>query len=638
MASDSRWSGYVASIDGLRAVAVILVLLYHADYAWFEGGFVGVDVFFVISGFLITRNILHQVENGEWSLLRFYANRIARLFPALATTVSLTLVTAFFILVPEDLTRLAHSGWSALLSISNLFFWSEAGYFDGASEVKPLLHTWSLGVEEQLYLFWPILIVILARHGSSKITLVGVVVACTLSLIGALIYTVPHPEGVFFLTPFRIYEFGFGAIAAHLWHSGAPRIATALIAWAAVGTLIYLSAAIENPHNILVAALGPAALTVGFIIGAEHASIKAIFASRPMRWIGNRSYSIYLVHWPVTVLWRMSADTPLSGAEKPILLILSIMGGALLYSGIERRYRFNKTTSAIKQRTILLGSACALVTTAGIAATYHLTAGVPQRIPIELRTATADLPSAWDQRNAAVRTGICNLSPYIHEPEQYDRQACLRGRQDRPSYLVLGDSYGSEAYWIFKEAFPGVHFGQLTIEGCSLRRPDLFGSGRYAICTQLFAEALHTLIAGREFQGAILASEWTTENHENIAPLLQEIAQIDLSLILVGPRIRFSDHVPNILLRVFNLRQANSEAQRWLVEEPFVLNDRLRSSYGSAIQYVDAVGLQCSGLCQILNDNDELQYLDHSHLSVAGMRVLAAQLRSAYPQLFAAKR
>ena len=150
---------YRADIDGLRAIAVLSVVLFHLDFALFEGGFVGVDVFFVISGYLITSIIKHKYENQDFKLADFYARRIRRLVPPLIATIAATLFGAALIMTPYDMVGFSRSAVAALFSLSNIVFYLESGYWDTASELKPLLHTWSLGVEEQFYLFWPALII-----------------------------------------------------------------------------------------------------------------------------------------------------------------------------------------------------------------------------------------------------------------------------------------------------------------------------------------------------------------------------------------------------------------------------------------------------------------------------------------------
>jgi peptidoglycan/LPS O-acetylase OafA/YrhL len=177
--------GFIRSIEGMRALAVLVVLLFHLDIPAFEGGYLGVDLSFVISGFIITRNILSDLHGGSFSLKEFYIRRFRRLFPALLVSVLLTLVVAILIVPPIELVNTAKSAIFAVFSLANFHFWLESGYFDGAASTKPLLHTWSLSVEEQFYLFWPALVLLLANAPRHMIV---AVVLLLLSLGSALLW------------------------------------------------------------------------------------------------------------------------------------------------------------------------------------------------------------------------------------------------------------------------------------------------------------------------------------------------------------------------------------------------------------------------------------------------------------------
>lgn len=212
---------YRSEIDGLRAIAVLGVLLFHFGVDRLGGGFAGVDVFFVISGFVITRLLRSELEAGTFSFATFYRRRIFRILPALLVTVALTTIAMFLFATPDRLTAYAPSALAAILSFSNIQFWNEAGYFDAGAETKPLLHTWSLGVEEQYYLIWPVLLVLLfglraSAAARQRNILIGLGLLSLASLGAAIALLPTEASFVFYWMPFRIYEFAIGAALVFL--------------------------------------------------------------------------------------------------------------------------------------------------------------------------------------------------------------------------------------------------------------------------------------------------------------------------------------------------------------------------------------------------------------------------------------
>ncbi|MES1159072.1 MAG: acyltransferase, partial [Terricaulis silvestris] len=211
---------YRADIDGLRALAVLPVLAFHAGLAPFSGGFVGVDVFFVISGFLITGMIVAEAEEGRFSLVRFYERRARRILPALIAMIALIAIPVSILLIPETLKAFGASAAAAVLSVSNIFFWREAGYFDLSAAQAPLLHTWSLGVEEQFYIFFPIYLVVMRRlTGWSWLRIIGAL--AILSLIIGIVLVRFSEKAAFYLPMGRMWELALGGLLAV---GGIPRL------------------------------------------------------------------------------------------------------------------------------------------------------------------------------------------------------------------------------------------------------------------------------------------------------------------------------------------------------------------------------------------------------------------------------
>ncbi|MBU2328303.1 MAG: acyltransferase, partial [Alphaproteobacteria bacterium] len=204
---------YRSDIDGLRALAVVPVLLFHAGVTGFGGGFVGVDVFFVISGYLITSIIVREIDQGSFSIVRFYERRVRRIFPALFAVIAFACIVAPFALLPSELRTLANEVYGALAFVANIVFWRAADYFATSAEQKPLLHTWSLGVEEQFYIFTPIAIWIIARY--ARKALLPITILLLITSFAACIYFTPiKPSASFYLLPFRAWELLVGSILA----------------------------------------------------------------------------------------------------------------------------------------------------------------------------------------------------------------------------------------------------------------------------------------------------------------------------------------------------------------------------------------------------------------------------------------
>lgn len=354
---------YRADIDGLRAAAVLAVLLYHFDFKAFSGGFTGVDIFFVISGFLITQNIMADLSGGTFSFARFYARRVKRLFPALYATLLLSLLASHLLFTPEHHLQFGKSLLASLLSVSNILFWKEAGYFDTAAEFKPLLHTWSLAVEEQFYFIWPAMLLLLAKLGR-KWLLAVLLLGSAASLYCAERWLHSDPSGAFFLTPFRLAEFACGA--ALVWLPAPRRKWLAELALAA--GLLGISWGIfrfskQTPFpglHSLVPSLG----AVLIIWGGQAPLLGWLLRNRLAAGIGLISYSLYLIHWPLLIFYKYWKYSELTLRERQGLLLLCFILAGLSWRFIEQPFRKGRL---MPQRLffVLCGLTAALLLAAG---------------------------------------------------------------------------------------------------------------------------------------------------------------------------------------------------------------------------------------------------------------------------------
>ncbi len=341
--SAPRQHAYYAHVDGLRAVAILAVVIYHAAPQWLTGGFIGVDVFFVLSGFLITRLIAREIATETFSLVSFYARRIRRLLPAATVTLVGVAGLAYFILLPDAYQSFGKSLSNTALFVSNFYFMKHSGYFDAPAHLVPLLHTWSLSVEEQFYVFWPILLAIVAPKVQPRLVLAMGVILCLASLAFAQ-YKLGHARGfVFYMLVTRFWELGIGALLAltieRIALKGWQSEAAAVVGVAAIIT----SAAVLTKASVFPGlAAVPACLGTALVIaaGARRGSFTIQSLSwRPVVFIGLISYSLYLWHWPLLALARYYAQRGLTPIEITAVISLSVIAAILSWRFVERPFR-----------------------------------------------------------------------------------------------------------------------------------------------------------------------------------------------------------------------------------------------------------------------------------------------------------
>ncbi len=361
-----------ADLEGLRGVAVIAVLLFHLGFPWAAGGFVGVDAFFVLSGFLITGLIIREHERtGRISLPAFYARRVRRILPAALVTIVVTVGVAAFVLAPLDLPEITIDGAAAALSVGNIRFAFEATDYFGPTTPSPFRHFWSLGVEEQFYLLWPALMILaLARGGSRRrvALVIGGVVAA--SFAASFWLTGVDQAWAFYSFPTRAWQLGLGGLLAATagWFARRSGLLLSSIALAGVGGLIAGVVLLDGsmPYPGLPALL-PAVATAAVVIGGDRRGPARWLLSRaPLRWFGRISYSLYLWHWPFLVLPVLALGRELALDERLALAGISIAVATASWRWIEEPFRRGWSPTISRPRTVLAGIG-AMVLTAAVA-------------------------------------------------------------------------------------------------------------------------------------------------------------------------------------------------------------------------------------------------------------------------------
>lgn len=349
---------YRKEIDGLRALAVLPVIFFHAGFSSMKRGFLGVDIFFVISGFLITAIILGDLQKGQFSFLKFYDRRIRRIFPIFATVLIISTIVAWFIMFPDELSTYSDSLLASILFYANFFFYNLlGGYFSPDAEFQPLLHIWSLAVEEQFYFIFPVLLLCFYKFGRNVIVLiVGSIFFA--SLMFCLLYGVDHPIFVFYMLPARFWELAAGALLAISTldkRQFSPKLLNYL-AWP--GFLLIVYSLLAMPHKMVFPGWGTLPVIVGTVLVLAFARaethVAKILSWRPLVFIGLLSYSAYLWHQPIFVFARLyypefiEAGSQFKKFIYLALIILVFLISALSWKYIEQPFRTRKSSTSNK--------------------------------------------------------------------------------------------------------------------------------------------------------------------------------------------------------------------------------------------------------------------------------------------------
>lgn len=523
-------SSYRPEIDGLRAVAVLPVILYHAGFSGFSGGFVGVDVFFVISGYLITSIIYSDLECGRFSFLRFWERRARRILPALFLVTGLSIPAAWVLLAPADMRDFAQSVGAIPVFAANILFWLESGYFDTAAELKPLLHTWSLAVEEQYYLIFPLLFLLLWR-GGGHLLWAGFGVLALTSLVVSWWSAGNAASAGYFLMPARAWELLAGVFAALLWRRGTLTMPPALSELLALAGLAMIGWSMTRFDHTTpfpgIAALLPVAGTVMVILWArETTRVGRLLSLRGPVAIGLVSYSAYLWHQPLFAFARYTAptDVPVSGFVALIGLTFALAW--ISWRFVEGPFRDKTRVSGWIAAPVLGVAAVVLI---GFGAGGHLTNGY------------AKFRFTHEER-ARIESAKRNYLPSCADTETL----CLENRTPQ-DVLLLGDSNAYHFARVLRDVTEakGGTLANVTLGGClplmGLHRLDMTLSDvrRCAAFNEALAERL---TRDNLPEHVVLSAAWALyfygpEYFEGLKGPRMEIASARLSESIGGPEI-----------------------------------------------------------------------------------------------------
>jgi peptidoglycan/LPS O-acetylase OafA/YrhL len=599
-------SKYRADIDGLRAVSVLAVMGFHFGLAAFGGGFIGVDVFFVISGYVITLSLLGDLAAGRFSILAFYERRVRRIFPALIFTFALSWLAAWLLLLPSHFLDFSNSLLSSATFVSNLYFWKNSGYFDNSAQLRPLLHTWSLSVEEQFYLFMPVAVYLIHRYLKMRWALL-LVPALLASFALSVFATYTAPTANFFLLPTRAWELLVGAMLAfaHL-PAARGRIADGL-ALAGIGliafSVVFYSDATPIPG---VGALAPCLGAALLIYTGMHAQtyVGRFLMLGPMVFIGKISYSLYLVHWPIIVFARHAALREPTNLQLVLIALASVGLATFSWAYVERPFRWPK--KPVPRAQLLWGGAGAMAFAALIGAAGVLSQGIPGRFGAGVKEAQVE-QGTW-------KTGVCFL---LGDPDYraWNADACRRTSGKAQNALLWGDSFAAHYApgLVANTSNLTANFFQYTAAGC----PPILSYYSYARphC-QAFNAHVFSIIRTHDIKTVVLSARWRdmrTRGFGGLADTIAALKNAGVDVWVIGQSTEFLTDVSAIAQR--NGQSGGADA--WPLAFDRGLNTKLRQAATGAT-FVDPLDFLCKGEDCTYSRQGQLIYADYGHFSPMG--------------------
>lgn len=606
---------YRADVDGLRAMAVGLVIANHAFERFCPGGYVGVDGFFVISGFLITGILVHETSTGTFSLTGFYARRVRRIFPALVLVLAAVSILGWLHMVPNELLSLGRNVFASALFSANLMLLSEVDYFDLAARSKPLVHLWSLGVEEQFYLLWPLLLSGLAAWRLSART--AIVALSVLSLALSIYLTKTHPAAAFYLPLTRTWELGAGAclvlfrteISALLKSTTRREWAGNLgIAMIAIAAFLFTSKTPFPGAAAILPVLGAA-----LFISAAGSFSNGLLGTKVFVLIGLISYPLYLWHWPVLVFSELVAMRPLSVGERVICVLASLLAALLTFLFVERPIR---RKPLVVPPLVGAMSAMAALGIATIKAD-----GFPNRIPEEIRQAAVVVPG-----RDFIRYGECHVSAMDHA--QLSPNCIEKNR--RPLVAVWGDSTAAALaaglYQLNDRDRPGI--AQFTLNSCppvlveALELPPS--------CVEANEDILARIIkAGPDV--VLLHAIWNLYWQGAIIGLtVRSLQQAGIRTILVGPVPIWEHPLPRLYADYYVARRTVLPARTPQFLRRLPAEEGLRQTAAKlGVSFYSPLEILCDAngcLTRTSSRVEDIIQSDFVHLTPTGAKFLAKQM------------
>lgn len=615
-------------IDGLRALAILPVVAEHVGFRMAAGGFIGVDVFFVISGFLIGSIILESFQKGTFSYLDFYDRRIRRIGPALLVMLAFVATAGYFILLPKEYEGLSSSVIAALLSVSNLYFWGTTNYFAAAAETKPLLHTWSLGVEEQFYLLLPILMSFLVPRGKTWLR-AGLWALTAVSFVLCVALLADHAAASFYSPFTRFWELLLGVLLATGCELGEGRAVRQVAGLTGVGlilgAILLLSAGAPFPGAI---AAIPVIGTLLIIWSGRESDtwIAQALSWKPVVFIGLISYSLYLWHWPIIVFVRMAGlpfaaqlGLPREGTMlNLIILALSLVAGTLSWKFVEQPFRLGRGAVMPRRTVFAVTGACAVVVIAWSAAVLGL-GGFPQRFKPE----AVEVASYIDY-TVNKESGVQGC--FMEQPgDPFDVKRCLAASRTQRNILVIGDSHAAS---LWQGVVHRQSESKVLLAASSGCRPTIVQPKEApAHCANLYRFIYDEYLPKAPIGLVVLDGRWREDDLPRLKTTLEHLKRTGTSVVLVGPIPEYDVSLPR-LLAVSIEKNDRDLPGRHVRRTIWDLDRKVAAIAADAgVRYVSMVDTLCqTGRCDVYAAPGVPMYFDYGHLTREGAMAAMAKV------------
>lgn len=605
---------YRSDIDGLRALAVLSVVLFHFGFPGFYGGYVGVDIFFVISGYLISGIIIDEAESGRFSVVEFYRRRIIRIFPALFAMLVIVALVGSYVLLPDELLDLGGQILGASFFYSNAYFFKTANYFGGDSHAKFLLHTWSLSVEEQFYIVWPFLLVLF--HKNRTIRKKGIAAVFVISCILLSQYLVYIDQSfAFYMMPARIWEFAVGTVAVYVARGNKLDDRTSVFL-GLIGLLaILIPVKIYNEQVVFpgFSALPPCIGTACVLAVNGRGFASKFISNKVFTFFGKISYSLYLWHWPVVVFASVFYFHELNLVGKVVLFVISVVLGYLSWRFVEQPVRMSakKINAKLAFKSAGLLFAFALL----VVLIVNQDGGLKLRFDGKQNKIATYISYHGDEK---YREGSCFV---VQKGEVFDAKKCLSISDKKKNILIIGDSHAAHLWPGFKEKFPDYNILQATHTGC---RP-LIDNRKHGDCEEFYNVFLHDWFKSNKVDILIMAGRWARPDMNILPATIGEYKRYTDKLILMGPVPQYVSSLPRLLVWKGDEAVLNTS----MLKDAILLDPQMANiAAKGGVSYVSPISLWCkNGKCLTEIDNVPVQF-DYGHYTVEGSIGFAGMLNS----------